>query len=188
MYIPQEQKTVSIIKAIATDIAQHVTMNVYSRTGASRFFTICTPICLIKLLLIIALLPTGCQAQTSDREISIQAAIFSVVAGAMCFIFWCCFVLMCIPRHYCRSSSSAPYTVHRSHNESDVYPTTHAIRYDQQHLVQGHIARSTTLYPQLAQVGYSTSKPESVSLPEATLHHSDAPPDYEEAIRMAPID
>lgn len=140
-----------------------------------------------------------CRAQTNDddHDVSVQAVIFVVIAGTMCLIFWACYACMCFSRHKCTISTTPPLSpVHysrRNVHRSNGYSQNSAHDYDQCHSVP-----SRQIYQQTrgistghsehasARVSESQSpiKREAISLPKATLHQGDAPPTYEEAIRM----
>ena len=134
------------------------------------------------LLITIILLVKCSLAQISEREMSVQAGVFTVIAGLLCSIFWCCFICMCISRQHCTTTSG-----HNTYNESNTYHQTRAIDNEVSHSVQNEFSRSITLHPaQQTRVASSTSTPETVAFPHATAipYQYDAPPSYEEAVRM----
>ena len=159
--------------------------------------------CLLKLLCLVILLVGRCQAQDGISQLggflAIPIVLLFVAFSLVCICFWV---------HYCRqrppprrynavpaTTQYIPYNPQTPYNGgSQPYP------------VQGYIAPSTAPnplpsqpYPGQAYIPPSTAPsaplagtttqtvpqaPEPVSLPEATLHQGDAPPGYEEAIRM----
>lgn len=141
-------------------------------------------------LLVVSSLAKSCQAQIGENEITVQATIFTVIAFVMCFIFWCCFIIMCAQRRDCSSTSPSPHQVQTFQNNSINARTTNCAIHDRQRwsAVQDHcFSTSIRNYPQLMTVAYSTSKPDSVYLPQSAQHQNenDPPPSYEETVRMA---
>lgn len=96
----------------------------------------------------------------------------------MCVLFW-----GCVGCTVWLSKSRA--TTHR------YYSNGQPIRRVEGHVVsypypaQSHSAPQP--HPQNTQTQAVFSEPQQVSLPEATLHQGDAPPGYEEAIRMKSV-
>ena len=164
-------------------------------------FSILSPTWVVCLLLIFMSLVWSCQAQghsdDDDGGLSVPAVIFTVITGAMCFIFWMCFILICNSRNRCNTTplTSPIHFTYDAQPSSTTYPgrpQTHARDYGQPHskvTVESRFpALSTVLYsPPTSRPGYNSSQAESASIPEATLHQSDAPPAYEEAIRMTTV-
>ena len=138
----------------------------------------------ICLLITIILLVKSSLAQVSGREISVQAGVFTVIASVLCSIFWCCFICMCFSRQQCTTNSGGPLSpAHNTYNESNTHQN-HAIDNE---VSYSEFSRSISLYPaQRTRVAFSTSTPETVAFPQATviLYQDDAPPSYEEAVRM----
>ena len=133
-------------------------------------------------MLIIAWLVTICHAQITDREISTEATIFTVIASLMCFTFWCCFIFMCCSKQKCNITSRDSSPSNSYHAESSPSPQTHMNRRHQQIVCS---SQSRVLYRQPAVIAtYHTSKPDTVVLSQASLQLGDAPPSYEEAVRM----
>ena len=136
-------------------------------------------------MLIFASLVKICHAQVSDRKISTEATIFTVIAGLMCLIFWCCFVFMCFSKQKCVTTSRTPSTQTLNDSASSS-PQAHTTRQTRQiHHTQTDSPQSIMLHrQQMAIACYHTSKPETVFISEGYLHQCDAPPSYEEAVRI----
>ena len=131
----------------------------------------------------------NCKAQTNDNDTSVQAVIFVVIASTMCLIFWACYACMCYSRQKCTASTTRLPTVYYSSNthQSNSYSTNEC---EQPRSVQREFCQTgvTSRYCEHTRIGnHGPAIIEAVSLPEATLHEGEAPPAYEEAIRMQTV-
>ena len=163
---------------------------------AGSIFTVLRNATGLTYLLVIFLSVLGnCQAQTSDNDnnISVQAVVFIVIAGTMCLIFWACYACMCFYKQKCVISTTPQLSpVHysrRNDHQSNGYLQNSACDYDSvpRHFLSHteEISGHSEHVHSVARVG--THSPIRISLPEATLHQGDAPPTYEEAIRMKTV-
>lgn len=146
------------------------------------------------LFLILAILTGTCEAQTSFNS-SIFTIIFILVilVAVICIVSCgciCCIAYAC--NHRQQPSLSArtiqyTYNNHQSQIRRGAYPQSQyssgSQPYPEQIYRSGHPA-----YPTPAPQPTATVEPQPVSLPEATLHQGDAPPAYEEAVRMKTVD
>lgn len=143
------------------------------------------------LFLILSILTGTCEAQNGNfvgDAITITVTLI-VVAVVMCVVFCgcvCCVVYVCNQRQH--SARTIQYTHNRqSQSHQGAYPQSQYPSGSQSYPQQ------TYHYPQSGHPAYppqptATVEPQPVSLPEATLHQGDAPPAYEEAIRMRTVD
>lgn len=159
-----------------------------------------------------------CQAVAgiNDRavNISLPAIVFCIAITTMCTCFWVCLCRMLLQRkrHYHRIRPGHPSTVqHSTYNPAHQHPSHYGTEGTQPYPVQRSYPPPTALPGSTGVIPISTSRPyspflspmeaptssesttapqpyEPVALPEATLHHGEAPPDYEEAIKMKPPD
>lgn len=171
---------------------------------------------LLSLSLISVLLVGRCQAQAGIDvravNISLPAIVFCIAITIMCSCFWVCFCRMLLQRkrHYHRIRPSHPSTIQHSiyspgHQSPSHYGTggTPVQRSYPPPTELPGVTPSSTSRPythisppfsspmEAPTSSESTAPPqpyEPVALPEATLHHGEAPPDYEEAIKMKPPD
>lgn len=163
-------------------------------------------------LLLLSILHFGrCQADDHLAfNISMPAIIFCIAITLMCTCFWiCCCRMLSQRKHYHRirpHSSATQYSATYSPQTPSHYGTG-----TQPYPIQRHIPPPTAPGSTSSTQQYSYISPPSVprslspteattsaqtvsqvyepiSLPEATLHHAEAPPDYEEAIKMKPPD
>ena len=170
--------------------------------------------CLLTLVSLLLLHVGTCQAQSSSGFFAIPVSIFVVVATLMCFCFWGCYFYQRAQRARYYPPANAQYTPYVYNQRPNYSGGAQTGSYP----VQGYVVPSTTpgnapqtqqAYPGPGQ-GYvpstvtapyappgapsgATSQTipqasEPVSLPEATLHHGDAPPGYAEAIGMKTVD
>ena len=123
----------------------------------------------------------SCNAQqTIDSNVSVQAVIFVIVAGTTCCMFWVCYACMYFSRQKCATPSSNQLpSVHYSSN-------THRTRIETSNYVPPHSVLRQSY--QMGEPSGSHSDTARVDpLLEASLHQRDAPPTYEEAIKMMNI-
>ena len=146
----------------------------------------------VSLFLILATLTGKCEAQPSfpGSSITIYVIIFVAVGVFMCLLFWGCVCCMV----YIFSRQQPTRTIQYTHNHQ---PQTHQGVHPQSQYPSGSqpYPRQTYHHPQSGYPAYSTPTPQPtatelqpVSLPEATLYQGDAPPGYEEAVRMRTVD
>ena len=159
---------------------------------------------LLSLLLLQILLFGTCRADSHLAvNISMPAIIFCIAITFMCTCFWiCCCRMLFQRKHYHRippHPTAAQYSTYGPQTPSHYGSGTEA-----QYPIQSYIPPTTVLSPPSTMqrpYPHSVSPPattpsaqtisqvyEPVSLPEATLHHGEPPPDYEEAIKMKPPD
>lgn len=145
------------------------------------------PVVVLSLLLIIISLVGKCEAQSAF--IVTLTPIVIVVSIIVCFC--CCVCCACICHAKQRKTNSSKYP-----QSTEISYSTHApyqgADYRVSHTLQGYVPPSArVLYsaqdtneqnPLQTSVIVEASEP--IPLPEATLHHGDAPPGYDEAIRM----
>ena len=145
----------------------------------------------VSLFLILAILIGKCEAQNSfNSSIITYVVIFVAVAIFMCLLFWCCVGCMIYMCNRQQPTRTIQYTYnHQPQRGQGVYPQSQYPSGSQPYPGQ------TYNHPQSGYPAYSTptSQPtatelQPVSLPEATLHQGDAPPGYEEAVRMRTVD
>lgn len=141
------------------------------------------------VLILTAFAVCGCEAQ-SDSGPSISFILPIVIVGVVgCVMFFiicaCVCAVVCFTASRSTSRPSYQYTYSSQGQRLAAAPTTgHGSSYPVQS--QRYPAQSSSVpYPTTAP---NTVLPEEpVSLPEAALHHGDAPPGYEEAIRMKTV-
>ena len=143
-----------------------------------------SPVGFVKLLFFFFALVGRCKAQDSeDTGVGAYLVfIISVIVIPVIFYVCCLCIIFCVCVICIKSSSNRTgHTNGRyAHNGQRVH-TDDQIRPAQSHPVQTH-------YPQANLTAIEThEQPQVVSLPEATLHQGDAPPGYEEAIRMTAV-
>ena len=174
--------------------------------------------CLLSVLLILILLVRRCQGRVEDHvavNISIPAIVFCIAIIIMCSCFWvcCCRMLIQRKRHYHRirpDPTAAQYSTYGPQTPPHYGTGTQHYPAAQRSYTPPSTAPGSTATPSSSRpysyisppVQRSQSPPEAttssqptvppvyepVSLPEATLHHGEPPPDYEEAIKMEPPD
>ena len=138
------------------------------------------------VLIILTTLVTSSEAQSSSGSFSILIPIVAVsVVGCVFFIICICVcAAICYATSHATQSNTNTRTVWQQRNQLPPGRPVPAggLSYPVQR--QRHSAQiSRAPYP-----SSNTVPKEPVSLPEATLHHGDAPPGYEEAIRMKTVD
>ena len=135
---------------------------------------------LVTVLFILIELTGRCAAQ-SNFVVTVVPIIFiaSIIACSCCFV--CCLCIF----HAKTNASKYPQTTEISYNEQPSYHTHTAYPHSQ---LQGYVPPTArVLYPpqeeqNTSQADAAASEP--VPLPDAILHQGDAPPGYEEAVRM----
>ena len=172
---------------------------------------------LLALLSLLLLHVGTSQAQSTSSFITIPVS-FVLAATLMCICFWICFCVQLAKRrqlygapanvHYTPYvHNQRPYygTIGLLNQQAPSYPaqryvvpsTTSAVvnppRTQQAYPRHGYISPSTGAVPSVSPLAHpgaipQTTTSEPVSLPEATLHQGDAPPAYEEAVRMKTVD
>ena len=147
--------------------------------NCSRHFLL-SPTGLATSLFIFVSLIGRCTAQ-SNFAISITPVIL-IVSIIGCFCCCICFACVCHAKQRRTNASKFPQAPHDEQTQYHAQPT-----YSHNEL-QGYLPPTTrVLYPpqeeeNTSQADTGTSEP--VPLPDATLHQGDAPPGYEEAVRM----
>ena len=144
------------------------------------------PVVALSLLLIISLVEK-CEAQSA--YIVTLTPIVIVVSIILCFC--CCVCCACICHAKQRRVNSSKYL-----QSAEISYSTHApyqgADYPVSHTLQGYVPPSArVLYSAQdvnqhnpLQTSTTVAESEPVPLPEASLHDGDAPPGYDEAIRM----
>ena len=160
------------------------------KIGSSRFNGNYSPspIVLVSLLAIFISLIGKCEAQNAFI-VTITPII--IVAGIiLCFCFCVCCACICHAKQRVTNASKHSQSTEISYNTHAPYE---GADYPQRHSLQGYVPPSArVLYSaqdeneqNSSQANTSTvATSEPVPLPEATLHQGDAPPGYEEALRM----
>lgn len=144
----------------------------------SRHFSLsCTG--LVSVLFILISLTGSCEAQ-SNFVVTVVPVIFiaSIIACSCCFT--CCLCIF----HAKTNASKYPQTTEIGYNEQPSYHTHAGYSHSQ---LQGYVPPTArVLYPPQEEQNISQADvaAEPVSLPDAILHQGDAPPGYEEAVRM----
>ena len=143
-------------------------------------------IVIVSPLLILTTLFGTCSAQNGDTVLDasffLPVIIFVVIACVMCVLFWVCVCgIVCFTKSRTSAVTRIPHNVRERSTQQVIYP--HAGGGSQPYPGQSNYPQS---YPVPSQLAYT--EPQQVSLPEATLHQGDAPPGYEEAIRMKVVD
>lgn len=135
---------------------------------------------LVSILLILISLIGRCAAQS--RFVVTIVPILLIVSIIICFCCCVCFACICHTIQKRTNASKSPQTTEISYNEQPSYHTHTPSQ------LQGYV-------PPTARVLYSRQEEqntlqadaaasEAVPLPEAILQQGDAPPGYEEAVRM----
>ena len=142
---------------------------------------------LVSLLLIFISLIGRCQAQT-NFVITIVPIIL-IVSVILCFCCCVCVACLCNAKQRRSNATKLPSeTTAQTINHPEQAPYHSQPPYVHNQL-QDYVPPSTrVLYPpqeeQDSSQNVATAPPEPVPLPDATLHEGDAPPGYEEALRM----
>ena len=147
-----------------------------------------SPVILVSLLIILILLVGKCEAQNT---FFVTFTPIIIVAGII-FCFCCCICCACIchAKQRVTNSSKYPQATEVSYSTNTPYE---GADYPQNHTLQSYVPPSARVLYSAYDVNEQNSSPqanaeavssEPVSLPEAALHQGDAPPGYEEAIRM----
>lgn len=141
------------------------------------------------VLIILTTLVTSSEAQSSSGSFSVLIPIVAVsVVGCVFFIICICVcATICYATSRATQSNTNTRTVWQQRNQLPPGRPVPAggLSYPVQR--QRHSAQISRA-PGQAYPSSNTVPEEPVSLPEATLHHGDAPPGYEEAIRMKTVD
>ena len=161
-------------------------------TDSSRFSRKFSPrpVILVSLLTILISLMGKCEAQNAFTVT--LTPIIIVVGIILCFCCCVCCACVCHAKQRVTNSSKYPQSTEVSYSTNTPYE---GADYPQSHTLQSYVPPSSrVLYsaqdPNNDQNASQANTPaevadsEPVSLPEATLHQGDAPPGYEEAIRM----
>ena len=161
----------------------------------SRNFSL-SPVILVSSLTILVSLVGKCEAQNT---FFVTFTPIIIVAGIiLCFCCCVCCACICHAKQRVTNSSKYPQSTEISYSTNTPYE---GAEYPQTHALQSYVPPSArVLYSAqgVTTTEQSLSSPqadhtagdvvsrtaEPVSLPEATLHQGDAPPGYEEAIRM----
>ena len=152
------------------------------------------------LIFILISLFERCEAQGDDVVFAIPVIVVAVVIIFLCCGFWITFIINCY-RHQkkknVRFQQSAVtqhiFNIQRQPNYEQSLQVNDGS--SQSYPFQNYSsALSTVIPPPLTTTNVFTvsaqtvpQASEPVSLPEATLHQREAPPDYEEAIRMKTV-
>ena len=142
---------------------------------------------LMSLLFIFISLIGRCQAQ-SNFVVTIVPIIL-ILSIIVCFCCCVCFACVCHAKQRRSNASKLPSETTAetaNHPEQAPYHSQPAYVHNQ---LQEYVPPSTrVLYPpqeeQDSSQNADTTPPDPVPLPDATLHEGDAPPGYEEAVRM----
>ena len=164
------------------------------------------------LFILIPLIIGRCQALDERHvavNISLPAIVFCIAIIIMCTCFWvcCCRMLFQRKQHYHRirphpALTAQHYSTYGPHTPSHYGTDMQSYPVQRSYIPPENIpppaatvsrVQPRSLSPTEAAVAESSQSTvpqayEPVSLPEATLHHGEAPPDYEEAIKMKPPD
>lgn len=151
------------------------------------------------LICILISLFERCEAQRGDVVFAIPIIVVAVVMIIICCCFWISFTNSCY-----RHQKSKNVRFQQSTVAQDIFNIQRQPNFaqsqvidgdSQRYLLQSHSSASftvippplttTTLFATTVQTVPQAS--ESVSSSEATLHQGEAPPDYEEAIRMKTV-
>ena len=150
------------------------------------------------LLFVLTYLFGRCEAQGSNGStsaVAIYIIIIAVGVVCLCFCFWIAFTVNYYRYYQRKNTPRVPQTTTTQHTfnlqRQPNYPQSQVIGpSSQRYPLQGYSSSSSTaIYPPPT-TNVHTAVPqasESVYLPEATLHQGDAPPAYEEAIRMKTV-
>ena len=144
-----------------------------------------SPVWIVSLLLILSTLVGTCEAQNGSSFFFLPLVLFFVIAAVMCFVFWGCVCGIAWFSKNSRarvSSQTVQYTYNARQSNQGIYPRSQV---GSAYPVQSHYPQSSVPYPPSTRQTVTEAQP--VSLPEATLHQGDAPPGYEEAIRMKTV-
>ena len=152
-----------------------------------------SPTGLVTLLLVFISLVGNCEAQSNVSFVAFVPFTVVLFIAFVCLCFWICFIINRHKQRHITASrtTTTQYTYNAQRPNQATYPQSHAGG-GQPYPLQSYVSSSRVLYPPPTGAGYNTSQtivsvPEPISLPEATLHQGDAPPGYEEAIRMTTI-
>ena len=158
----------------------------------SRTFS-SSPTILVSLLIILISLVPKCEAQSSTFFVTFTPII---IVAVILFCFCCCVCCACIchAKQRATNSSKHPRSTEISYSTNAPYE---GAEYPQSHALQSYVPPSARVLYSAPEVNEQNSgspranghdhddvSSEPVPLPEATLHQGDAPPGYEEAIRM----
>ena len=157
----------------------------------------------MSLYFILTLLVGSCSADDHELAftVSLPAVIFSVAIVFVCICFWVCCCRMLLQRKNYNRLSAIQYSTYfpppSNYGVTQPYspqrhapPSTGAPSQTQSSRRQSYPAASSPaagVSPSLAEDTTSTSA-QTEPLSEATLHHWEAPPGYEEAIKMKQSD
>lgn len=147
------------------------------------------PVILVSLLTVLITLVGKCEAQNAFTVT--LTPIIVIVGIILCFCCCVCCACICHAKQRVTNSSKYPQSTEISYSTNTPYE---GAEYPQSHTLQGYIPPSSrVLYSaqdpndqnsSQANTPAEATNSEPVSLPEAMLHQGDAPPGYEEAIRM----
>lgn len=147
-----------------------------------------SPVILVSLLTILTSLVGKCEAQ--NTFFVTLTPIIIVASVILCFCCCVCCACICHAKQRVRNSSKNPQSTEISYSTNTPYE---GAEYPQNHTLQSYVPPSARVLYSAHDVNEQNSSPqaagepvssEPVSLPDAMLHHGDAPPGYEEAIRM----
>ena len=150
-----------------------------------------SPIVLVSLLTILVSLVPKCEAQNSTFFVTFTPIIIVAVI-LLCFCCCVCCACICHIKQRATNSSKHPRSTEISYSTNAPYE---GAEYPQSHTLQSYVPPSARVLYSAPEVneqnsgspqanGHDEVSSDPVPLPEATLHHGDAPPGYEEAIRM----
>jgi hypothetical protein len=151
-----------------------------------------SPVILVSLLTLLISLAGKCEAQSTTFFVTFTPII---IVAVILFCFCCCVCCACICHAKQRATNSSKYPQSTEISYSTNAPYEGA-EYPQSHTLQSYVPPSARVLYSAQEVRneQNSSSPqanthdevssEPVALPEATLHQGDAPPGYEEAIRM----
>ena len=146
------------------------------------------------LVLILTSLIGYCEAQSNGSGSSSAALSFIlpvVIVGVVgCIMFF--IICACVCAIICFTAGRSSQPSYRTRTVQHTYSAQQQRRSQAagRPATGGSYPVQSQRYPQSSSAPYPTSNTvpeEPVFLPEATLHHGDAPPGYEEAIRMSTV-